>query len=116
MVLASASALDGGRTSIEYRVTGVIPERLTPQRTQALERLQGRQGLVRELATAAEVSDSVIRGLVKAGAIEAVEVALDTRFPPPDPGHAPPLLESGQASAATLLRRAVAAPLGREHV
>src|SRR3546814_14572881 len=101
MVLASASALDGGRTSIEYRVTGMVPERLTPQRAQALERLQGRQGLVRELATAAEVSDSVIRGLVKAGAIEAVEVALDTRFPPPDPGHAPPLLESGQTGRAS---------------
>src|SRR3546814_10503303 len=73
MVLASASALDGGRTSIEYRVTGMVPERLTPQRAQALERLQGRQGLVRELATAAEVSDSVIRGLVKAGAIRSEE-------------------------------------------
>src|SRR3546814_16856647 len=85
------------------------PERLTPERAQARGRLKGRQGLVRGLATAAEVSDSVIRGLVKAGAIEAVEVALDTRFPPPDPGHAPPLLESGQASAATILRRAVAA-------
>src|SRR3546814_18503519 len=106
MVLASASALDGGRTSIEYRVTGMVPERLTPQRAQALERLQGRQGLVRELATAAEVSDSVIRGLVKAGAIEAVEVALDPRFPPPDPGRAPPLPERGLASAAPILRRA----------
>src|SRR3546814_3045203 len=100
----------------------MVPERRTPQRAQALWRLQGRQGLVRELATAAEVSDSVIRGLVKAGAIEAVEVALDTRFPPPDPGHAPPLLESGQASAATILRRAVAArgfqpyQIGRAHV
>src|SRR3546814_19969252 len=60
--LASASALDGGRTSIEYRVTGMVPERLTPQRAQALERLQGRQGLVRELATAAEVSDSRSEG------------------------------------------------------
>src|SRR3546814_12418858 len=73
MVLASASALDGGRTSIEYRVTGMVPERLTPQRAQALERLQGRQGLVRELATEAEVSDHVIPGLVKGGALERGE-------------------------------------------
>src|SRR3546814_19403510 len=29
MVLAWASALDGGRTSIEYRVTGLVPERMT---------------------------------------------------------------------------------------
>ena len=49
MSLASASALDGARTVTEYRPTGRVPERLTPQRSQALERIDGRQGLVREL-------------------------------------------------------------------
>src|SRR3954449_13199681 len=61
MSLASASALDGSRTVTEYRATGLVPERLTPQREQALERIGERQGLVRELATAAGVSDGVIR-------------------------------------------------------
>src|ERR1700761_7538233 len=55
MALASASALDGGRTVIEYRATGEIPARLTPQRAQALERIGERQGLIRELATIAGV-------------------------------------------------------------
>jgi primosomal protein N' (replication factor Y) (superfamily II helicase) len=100
MALASASALDGARTVTEYRATGFVPERLTAQRAQALERIEGKQGLVRELALAAGVSDGVIRGLCKAGAIEAVEVAVDDPFPEPDPDHAPPRLEPAQAEAA----------------
>jgi len=100
MALASSSALDGARTVTEYRATGLVPERLTPQRAQALERIGERQGLVRELALAAGVSDGVIRGLVKADAIEAVEVSIDDPYPPPDPNHAPPHLEEAQADAA----------------
>jgi hypothetical protein len=41
---ASSSALDGARTVTEYRATGMVPERLTPQRAQALERIGGRRG------------------------------------------------------------------------
>jgi primosomal protein N' (replication factor Y) len=107
MALASASALDGGRTAIEYRATGHIPPRLTPQREQALERIGERQGLVRELAMIADVSDAVIRGLVKAGAIEAIEVSVDDPFPPPDPDHAPPLLSAEQSAAAATLAESV---------
>jgi len=109
MSLASASALDGGRTAIEYRPTGFVPERLTPQRQQAIERLENRQGLIRELATIADVSDAVIRGLVKAGAIEAVEVQVDAPFPDPDPDFAPPDLSAEQQAAADTLVDAVQA-------
>src|SRR3546814_9211489 len=80
MTLASTSALEGGRTITEYRATGTQPGRMTPQREQALERIGDRQGLIRELAIAADVSDGVIRGLVKTGAIEAVEVDIDSPF------------------------------------
>ena len=107
MALASASALDGSRTITEYRATGLVPERLTPQRAQALERISNRQGLVRELALAADVSDGVIRGLVKAGAIEAIEVTIDDPFPRPDADHAAPVLEPAQREAAGTLVRAV---------
>lgn len=109
MALASTSALEGARTAIEYRATGHVPDRLTPQRAQALERIGERQGLVRELALAADVSDGVIRGLVKAGAIEAVEVALDTPFDGPDPDHAVPALNPDQRAAANALTEAVTA-------
>src|SRR3954451_3042625 len=109
MSLASASALEGGRTVTEYRATGLVPERLTPQRAQALERIGERQGLVRELAMAADVSDGVIRGLVKAGAVEAVEGSVDDPFPLPEPDHDPPELELAQGAAAHELVEAVRA-------
>ncbi|MBS0477676.1 MAG: primosomal protein N', partial [Proteobacteria bacterium] len=103
MALPSTSALEGARTVTEYRATGRTPERLTPRRKQALERIGDRQGLVRELATIADVSDGVIRGLCKAGAIEAVEVDIDSPFPLPDPDHDAPLLSPEQQAAADVL-------------
>ena len=109
MTLASTSALEGARTATEYRATGTTPPRMTPQREQALERIGDRQGLVRELAAIADVSDAVIRGLVKSGAMEAVEVDIDAPFAMPDPTHAPPALNPEQEAAASTLRRAVAA-------
>ncbi len=107
MALPSSSALDGARIVTEYRATGHVPERLTPQRMQALERIGERMGLIRELAIIGGVSDGVIRGLVRAGAIEAVEVAIDDPFPLPDPDHAPPAFEAAQAAAADALRDVV---------
>jgi primosomal protein N' (replication factor Y) len=109
MALASASALDGAPTIVEYRATGHVPERPTAQRTQALERIGTRQGLVRELATIGGVSDGVIRGLVKSGAIEAVEMRVDDPYPVPDPDHAPPDLSDAQREAAAALAGAVRA-------
>src|SRR5512132_991325 len=70
MVLPSSAALDGPRRMIEYRPTGLVPPRMTPQREKALAALEGRQGTVRELADRAGVSDAVMRGLVNAGALE----------------------------------------------
>ncbi len=107
MALPSTSALQGGRSVTEYRTTGVEPERMTPQRAQALERIAGRQGLVSELAIAAGVSDAVIRGLVKTGAVEAVEVSLDMLYAAPDPDHDVPVLEDAQGEAAAALGDAV---------
>ncbi len=104
MALSSTAALEGGRSVVEYRATGHVPDRLTPQREQALERIGDRQGLIRELATIADVSDAVIRGLVKAGAFEGVPVDIDSPYPVPDPDHAPPTLSDDQhAAAATLV-------------
>ena len=92
MVLPSSAALAGPRQMVEYRPTGLMPPRLTPQREQALARIEGRQGTVRELAAHAEVSDAVMRGLVNAGALERVEVDADRPLPVPDPEFAPPTL------------------------
>jgi primosomal protein N' (replication factor Y) (superfamily II helicase) len=109
MTLPSHGALEGGRSVTEYRATGLVPDRMTPQRAQALERIAGRQGLIGELATAAGVSDAVIRGLVKAGAVEAVTVSTDDPVAAPDAQHDPPQLENEQREAAQVLAAAVRA-------
>jgi primosomal protein N' (replication factor Y) len=107
MALSSTSALEGAKLATEYRATGHVPDRLTPQREQALERIGDRQGLVRELATMADVSEAVVRGLVKAGAIEAVSVDIDAPYPVPDPAYAAPVLSEQQAEVAAVLCDAV---------
>ncbi len=109
MAVSATAAFEGAPTIVEYRATGLVPERMTPQRAQAIERIAERQGLVRELAVIADVSEAVIRGLVKAGAIEAVTVDTETPYPVPDPHHAPPDLSAEQAGAASILRQAIGA-------
>jgi primosomal protein N' (replication factor Y) len=109
MALSSAAALEGAPTVVEYRLTGKVPDKLTTQRARALERIGERQGLIRELATIADVSDGVIRGMVKLGAIEAVEVSLQTPFLAPDPDRAPPQLSDEQTAASSWLVDAVKA-------
>lgn len=107
MALASTSALEGAKLVVEYRATGSLPDRLTPQRQQAIERIGDRQGLIRELAAIADVSDAVVRGLVKTGALEAIEVDIDHPFPLPDPAFAPPELSDVQRDVAHALRNSV---------
>jgi primosomal protein N' (replication factor Y) len=107
MVLPSSAALDGPRQLVEYRPTGLVPDRLTPQREKALASLEGRQGTIRELAAHAGVSDAVLRGLVNAGAIEAVAIDADRPLSCPDPDFAPPGLNHDQRQAAESLASAV---------
>ena len=107
MVLPSSAALDGPRQLTEYRPTGLVPGRLTPQREKALAALEGRQGTIRELAAHAGVSDGVLRGLVGAGALEAVEVSADGPLPRPDPEFAPPDLSEDQSEAAASLASSI---------
>ena len=107
MVLPSSSALQGSRQLTEYRATGLVPERMTPQRRQAVEKLEGRQGTIRELADHAGVSDTVMRGLLHAGALEAVAVDADRPLDCPDPDFAPPDLSPEQAKAAESLAGAI---------
>lgn len=109
MAMPIPSALDGARTITEYRLTGSEPQRLTPQRAAALDALSDRQGVVREMAEWANVSDAVIRGLIKVGAMEAVDAPADTLPPRPDPAFAPAELSAEQTAAATRMIEAVEA-------
>jgi primosomal protein N' (replication factor Y) len=97
------------REFTEYRLGGPVPKRLTPERAQALERLDGRQGTARDLARMAQVSEAVIRGLVTAGTLLAEKVSGDASPPVPDPDHAPPALSAEQQDVADTLVAATAA-------
>ncbi len=108
MVLPSVALL-GERHVLEYRLSGVLPERLTPQRADAMARLEGRAGTVRDLARLADVSEAVVRGLVSAGALIAETVAAGYLPGPPDPDYAPPTLETAQTEVAAALVEAVGA-------
>jgi primosomal protein N' (replication factor Y) (superfamily II helicase) len=110
MALASGGALGGPATMTEYRLSGAeIGGRLTAQRRQALEALAGEQGTMRELAAQAGVSEGVLRGMVGAGLVEPVTVAIDRPYPPADPDHDQPDLSPQQAAVADELVAAVTA-------
>ena len=108
MVLSSSNAiLSPGGTITEYCATGIEPKRMTELRAAALDQLHGAQGLVRELAAEAGVSIAVIRGLIKAGAFEPVEINTDTPLPEPDADFAIPSLNDSQSEAADEIIAAV---------
>ena len=107
MTLASSAALKGGGTVTEYRLTGVMPPRMTPQRAAAIDALAHEQGTIRELAAIAGVSDGVLRGLVGADVLEPVTVDIDRPYPAGNPAFAVPKLNPDQREAADLLVDAV---------
>ncbi len=109
MVLSSSAAFATSGTITEYRRTGYEPARLTPQRAAALDALEDAQGLVRELAAEAGVSDAVIRGLIKVGAFEPVTISVDTPFPEPQADFSVPELNEAQKSAADAMTAAARA-------
>ncbi len=106
MVWPSVAFLSA-RDVTEYRRGGMLPVRMTPARTQALERLGDLQGAVRDLGRIAGVSDAVIRGLVDAGTLLPVTVNGAGTPAIPDPDHAPPQLETAQAKVAAVLADSV---------
>ena len=107
MTIASGGALRGPATTIEYRLTGGMPERMTPQRAAAIEALEGEQATIRELAGIAGVSEGVLRGLVNQGVLEPVEVDCDRPYPRASADHHTPELTPEQAEAADRLAGAV---------
>ncbi|MEQ1724632.1 MAG: primosomal protein N' [Sphingopyxis sp.] len=107
MAVPSAALRETQRTATPYRVSGIAPARLTPQRAQAMTVIGNAQGSVAELAACGGTSLAVIRGLIKAGALVATAAQTrDTPLPMPDPDFAPPALSVEQMQAADQLREA----------
>ena len=106
MVLPQAALLGEKQLTI-YSLSGLVPDRLTPTRVQALDRLGGQSGTLADLGRRAGVSEAVLRGLVTAGALVAETQAAPDALSAPDPDHAVPVLETAQADAAAALVAAV---------
>ena len=109
MVISSGGALKGPGTMTEYRLSGGMPERMTPQREAAIDALQGEQATIRELSGIAGVSEGVLRGLVGQGVLEPVSVSIDRPFPAADPDFEVPQLSPDQHEVAGRLVEAVKA-------
>lgn len=107
MALGSMAALRGGGTTTEYRLSGLEPQRLTPQRAAAMDALHGEQASIRELAELASVSEGVLRGMVGAGILEPVTVDLDRPYPRARADHAQPELNEAQQAVADQFAGAV---------
>lgn len=107
MILSPSVALSPNGIVTEYRRTDYEPARMTPQRAAALDALHGAQGLARELAEEAGVSDAVIRGLIKLGAFEPVHRSAYAPLPVPNPDFAAPILNDAQGKAAATMTAAV---------
>jgi primosomal protein N' (replication factor Y) (superfamily II helicase) len=106
MAVPSSSLQNWDRIFTEYKASTHVPARMTPQRTAALAAIGATQASLSELSQASGASVSVLRGLAKAGALEAVHVAMDTRFPALNHDYATPALSAEQAKAANILSMA----------
>jgi len=110
MALRVPEALGEPRQQIAYRISGSEPEKLTSQRARVLDVAgDGLARRARELAQEAGVGASVVKGLVKAGALEAVTLPAMAAFAEPELNHSQVELSDGQARAAGDLRKAVTA-------
>ena len=105
MALRAPSALDPPRPRIAYRRTGSPPEKLTPARRRVLAVIaDGPPRGMTELARAAGVSPSVVKGLVAAGALSAVSLIHEPAAPAPDFTRPSVALSDDQARAVTQIR------------
>ncbi len=110
MVLRSAEAFGPPREQLAYRASGAAPKRMTPQRARVME--AAREGFamrIAELAQAAGVGTSVVKSLVKDGALEEVALPALKAFAAPVLNAATVVLSRHQEKAARELRAVVAA-------
>ena len=94
-----------------YRLGHAEPERMTDARRRVLEALKEYGGLsftLKELAETAGVTTSVVKGLVKLGAVAEEDSPRDLPFPRLDPDLGSKELTGDQAGAADTLRAGVA--------
>ncbi len=95
-----------------YRLGGALPDRMTTAREKVLGVLRAYGGLsftLGELAEMAGVSSSVVKGLVKQGAVCEEDAPRDTPYPRLDPDYGGKTLTAAQEQAAAALRKGISA-------
>lgn len=108
MALRARDALLPSPVETYYRATGSLPARMTPSRQKVLDAAAAGDPMSSaDLAAAAGVTPSVVKGLLEAGALETLEVETDPPFPEPEPDKPGAELTQEQASAAESLREGV---------
>jgi primosomal protein N' (replication factor Y) len=94
-----------------YRLGSVEPTRMTDARTKVLDVLHEYGGLaftLKEVADMAGVTSSVVKGLVKLGAVSEEDSPRDLPYPRLDPDYGSKELTEDQLVGAKVLREAVA--------
>ena len=112
MSMPVPEALDPPAAETGYRLAAPIPPgaQITPQRRRVLEGLAGAGTVAADgLKAAAGVSPTVLKGMAKAGLIEAAPVAVRADWPAQEPDRAGVALSTDQRSAAQALTGAVGA-------
>lgn len=108
MVTPVASIMEPEKPVNGVRATGQRPERETAARTKVLAIAEGGTGWSKsDLAKAADVTSSVIDGLIKTGALERITLPTRPVADVLDPDHNPVALFKGQEKAAETLRSTV---------
>nr|WP_170595617.1 primosomal protein N' [Ruegeria arenilitoris] len=93
-----------------YRLGSGTPDRMTDARARVLEVLRDYGGLaftLKELAEMAGVTSSVVKGLVKQGAVREEDSPRDLPYPTLDPDRPGKALTPDQTAAAEMLRAAL---------
>ena len=109
MTIPAIALHDAGRPIIEYRQSGNLPPRMTVQRQAALDKIGDMTGSIADLVGLSGVSEAVIRGLVKTGALVPAAPRPPAPPPLPDPDFAPPPLSDAQRAAADALSGSIGA-------
>lgn len=104
-VLRSAEALEPEKPVTAFRLAGAPPERLTSARSRVIDLMaDGMAWSKTAIVGASGVSPSVVEGLVRAGTLEQLTLPRPPVVSPPDPEHAPPVLNTEQQAALDTIR------------
>ncbi len=105
MAVSVPRAFESAKKQTFYRLASDLPEKLTEGRSAVVAvATQELPMAIKTWAELAAVGEGVVRGMVKAGQMMAVDVIGDAPYPEPDANHAGPKLSPEQQDAAQHMR------------